>query len=565
MMAGNHHKTSEFDSSFAANASDALMVSRMRMVLAISVLLAVFIEPSGLSGHSGLTRIVFIGYLFHSVVVYLGTLLDAPISQSLLIHRLDVLWFALIVFLTGGVDSFFFIFFFFAILTSSFRWGLEEGQRITIISALLFVVCALITDPNSDLPQLLLRTTFLLATGYMSAQWGESKVRLLRQLALLRDVCHLSNPRFGVDRTITRVLEQTQQFFKADSCTLVMHDTETGAYTLRTIKDGNTHQSVNSDLISAEAAMPLFALPKEYLFAYTRPFRAFMSFLFGESLAYQSALHRWVKHDMQACKNLAEFLNARSFISVPLSLRKQEGRMYVVSNQRGFSKADALFLSHIAVQAFPVIENIELLDKMASNAAFHERKKIALDLHDTAIQPYIGLKLGLSAIQNKASSDNPVRDDIDKLVNMAAKVIDDLRRYVVTFKNGLQQTESIFLVVLRQQAAHVKEFYGIDISVDIEGEHQMSDRLTTEVLQLVREGLSNICKHTLAQRGAITVQYRHEWLTIHIENENLGSLGREPVAFIPKSMTERAAELGGTVHVTQAPGINTIVHVEIPV
>ena len=112
MMAGNQHHTSEFDSSFATNSSDALMVSRMRMVLAVSVLLAVFIEPSGLSGHGGFTWIVFIGYLFHSIVVYLSTLLDAPISQSLLIHRLDVLWFALIVFLTGGVDSFFFLFFF---------------------------------------------------------------------------------------------------------------------------------------------------------------------------------------------------------------------------------------------------------------------------------------------------------------------------------------------------------------------------------------------------------------------------------------------------------------------
>ena len=394
---------------------------------------------------------------------------------------------------------------------------------------------------------------------------ASEKVRLLRQLALLRDVCRLSNPRFGVDHTITRVLEQTQQFFKAHSCILVMYDTESGAYTLRTIKDGNVRQSVNSDPISAEAAMPLLALPKEYLFAYARPFRAFMSSVFGESLAYNSTMHRWVKHDTQACKNLTEFLNARSFISVPLSLRKQQGRLYVVSDQRGFSKADVLFLSHIAVQAFPVIENIELLDKMASSAAFQERKKIALDLHDTAIQPYIGLKLGLSAIQNKASSDNPVRDDIDKLVSMAAKVIDDLRRYVVTFKNGSQQTESILLVVLRQQAVQVKEFYGIDISVNIEGEHQMSDRLTTEVLQLAREGLSNICKHTIAQRGAITVHYRNEWLNIQIENENLESLSRVLVNFIPKSMTERAAGLGGTVHVTQVPGVNTIVHVEIPV
>ena len=125
MVSIKPNNKNESDSSLATNTADAQMVSRMRMVLAVSVLLAVFIDASGLSALSGYTWLVFFGYLIHSIVINIYSQLDKPFIQSVLIHRLDVIWFALIVIFTGGVNSFFFIFFFFAILTSSFRWGFE--------------------------------------------------------------------------------------------------------------------------------------------------------------------------------------------------------------------------------------------------------------------------------------------------------------------------------------------------------------------------------------------------------------------------------------------------------
>ncbi len=561
MLTYSLDKKNEIDSDVATDAADAQMVSRMRLVLAISVLLAIFIDPSGLSSITGLAWLVFAGYVFHSLVVYIYSQLNQPFSQSKLIHWLDVFWYALIVFLTGGVDSFFFLFFFFAILTSSFRWGFNEGARITITSAALFAASGLGLAAGEDFSRLLLRTTFLLAFGYMSAYWGGTKAGLKRRLALLRDVSRLSNPRFGVDHTVTTVLEKTRLFFRGSSCILVMRDKESETYSLRTAKEGHAKQSINAEPISAEVALPLMALSQDHIVAYTRPLWPAMALL-GGSLAYDTATNRWIKHDGTASERLAELLGARSFISAPLSLRKGEGRIYVVSQENGFSKADALFLSHIGAQAFPVIENIELLDQMASQAASQERLKIGLDLHDTAIQPYIGLKLGLSALRNKASADNPLIEDLEKLTAMTAKVINDLRRYARMFENGPGQTEPILLVVLRQQAAQVREFYGIDIAVYVEGELNVSDRLTAEVLQIVREGLSNICKHTIAQRGSVKLRCTDGWLKIEIENEGNGA---QSVDFRPRSITQRAAALGGKAQVKREPSGNTAVHIEIPV
>ena len=112
-------------------------------------------------------------------------------------------------------------------------------------------------------------------------------------------------------------------------------------------------------------------------------------------------------------------LEAGSFISAPLVLGRGKGRIYVAARERHFGRSDALFLAHIAAQGLPVVDSIELLDRIASDAAALERKKIALDLHDTAIQPYIGLKLGLAALCKKADPANPLIDDLDKLLAMA--------------------------------------------------------------------------------------------------------------------------------------------------
>lgn len=564
MLACSLDKKEKFDLSFAANAADAQMVSRMRLVLAVSVLLAVFIDHAGLSSVNYFTWIVLFGYLAHSTAVYGYSLSNNLLSQSYMIHRLDILWFSVIIGFTGGVNSFFFLFFFFAIMVSSFRWGLEEGARVTLASAALFAISGLTADSDHELTSLLLRITFLLALGYMCANWGESKIRLMRQLALLRDVSHLSNPRFGVDHTLTSILQKNRAFFAASSCILIMQDRESGESFLRTVKEFDEAPLLHAERIDAKAAAPLLAFGQDQVVFYSCPSWPFMAHLFEEAQVCDSEGKKWVSEIDASARNLAEMMGAQSFISAPVLLRRQQGRIYVVSRDQSFGKADALFLSHMAEHAFPVVENIELLDKMASEAALQERKKMSLNLHDTAIQPYIGLKLGLSALQHKASADNPLREDLDKLSAMAEKVISNLRHYANSLKTGPRLQEPVFLTILRQQAAQMQEFYGINIDISMASEMSVSDRLSTEVVQMVREGLSNICKHTVAQRGFIKIDCVNGWLKIQIENESAGP-GREFADFMPRSLSERAAGLGGKVRVMQIPQGNTVVYVEIPV
>ncbi|VTU26464.1 Sensor histidine kinase LiaS [Variovorax sp. PBS-H4] len=551
----------EIDTSLAADVGDARMVARMRLVLSVSALLAVFVDPASLRGVGGSTWLLFCGYIVHSLVVCVYAELEAPLSQSRLIHWLDICWYVVIVQFTDGVHSAFFLFFFFAILTSSFRWGFEEGARVTLASVALFAVCGIDSATAQDLPRLLLRSTFILALGYMIIYWGRSKVELKRRLALLRAVSRLSNPRFGVDHTVTGILEKIQRFFlESSSCLLVVRDKESGACSLRTIRQGDSHRSPQAERIAPELAALLMAVAPHRAAIYRRAPWLRLPGSAG-AVTYDAEKGRWSQETHPAFDGLAEMLEANAFISVPVALRKSEGRLYVLSRCGVFHRADALFLGHVVAQAFPVVENIELLDRMASDAASQERRKIALDLHDTAVQPYIGLKMGLSALRNKATADNPLVEDLDKLQDMAARVISDLRRYAGAVRNGPDRSDLSVPTLVRQQVTQVRDFYGIDIAVCVEGDLKVNDRMAAEILQIVREGLNNICKHTLAHCGAVKLACADGLLRVEIENE---ADGTQSIEFLPRSISERASALGGFASVRRGTGGGTSVHVEIP-
>ncbi len=546
----------------ASLAADARMVASVRLVLSASALMAAFVDTHGWRAQPGTVGLVFGGYVLHSLAIFVGTQLGQPQFRSRAIHWLDVFWFTLIVLVTDGVHSFFFLFYFFAILSASFQWGQDEGARVTLACVCAFAASGLGMVAQGDFPWLLMRAAFLLALGRMVAHWGECKVDLRRRMALLHEVGRLSNPRFGVAHTLGCVMDKTLGYFQGDSCLLLIRDRDTGECLLRTLHAGEVRRLVPVETIDTEAARPLLALPKGRLVLHNRPQWPWLQVdAAAGGAAWDESGECWVP---QSFAGLADLLNAPSFISAPLSMRQGEGRILVLSRHRRYRRSEAHFLGCIAAQVFPVIENIEVLDHMASDAAHKERQRIALDLHDTAIQPYIGLKMGLSALRNKADAGNPLREDIDRMLQMADQVIGELRRYAGAVRHGPGQARQVILPELRQQAAQVHGLYGIDIDVQVDGEIEADDRLIAEVLQLVREGVCNICKHTDAQSGLVRVGCTNGWLRIQIENENRS--GEVPVpGFQPRSITERATALGGSAQVTRGADGRTVLLVEIPV
>jgi signal transduction histidine kinase len=540
--------------------ADAQVVGRIRLLLAFSVLLATIVEPRGDARSHACALLLLACYALTCMAVSVCAANRLPMARGRLMHWLDVAA-AFVIFAIGGhLDILPFIFLVLAIVVASLRWGLHEGGRVAIASVALYLVGGLATMPDAAPPQLLLGAAVLLALGYAIAVMGERSLQATRRLALLRDLNGACNPRFGVDRSLTAALENTRAFFGAERCIVLLEELETAQYFCRSVGAGGP-LTVPAEAVDAALAHALLPFPRSHILLYRCGFGRWRR-LPATSLGHAGEPSRWHRFDGPRLAGMAELLEADCFISAPLVLGRGKGRIYVTSRRRHLGRADALFLAQIVAQGLRVIDRIELLDRIASDAARLARKKFALDLHDSAIQPYVGLQLGLAALRKRAEPANPLIDELDKLLAVADGVIAQLRDFArgVGFDPGTRVP--LCLSALRLQSEQAMTTYGVDISIHMEGRIGFGDRLTAEVLQIVREGLSNICRHTLAKRGAVSLRCGDHLLRIEIDNENCG---QPPPAFLPRSIAARAAALGGTASVRQGPLGSTVVCVEIPV
>ncbi|MET0265846.1 MAG: histidine kinase [Duganella sp.] len=543
----------------------ASMVFIMRVLLAVSAILTLLIAPGDLSGPGGpasstLALIIFWGYLLHALTLLVAARRRRnPFWHGKAVYWIDLCWFALMVYCSGGANSFFFPFFFFVILTSSFQWGFDEGARITLGSALALLLATWLTDQHINLGHMLLRTTFVLALGYMIAYWGGLGLAQQNRLRLLRDVSSLANPRFGVDQSIAKMLQKTRNFYGASNVVLLMRGAQDELWQLHS--SGPADGSSSLARLPTGAAAPLLAFGPNLLVQYAAALHARLTRTM-EARSRVVGTEQWLAADGAQCEQLADLLGASSFVSAPLPLRKGEGRIFVLSDTHRYSRADAVFLKQLAAQVFPVIENIVLLDRLASDAAFRERQKIARDLHDTAIQPYIGLRHGISAIRQSLDQEHAVARELDKLLDMTTQVIGDMRQFARSVRQGETQTQSELLIAIRRQAAQVQQFYDLHIVVEAAEGLAISDRLAAEVFQIVNEGMSNIRKHTRARHGVITLGNADSQLLIRIENDNPDGL---PPPFTPGSLAERTAALGGALRVEHTAQGKTAVCIAIPV
>jgi signal transduction histidine kinase len=534
----------------AAPDAEAWMVFGMRVLLAVSALLTLYMGPVDIIAIGRWTWPFFLAYVAHSLVLLGVARARAGFWHGPIVYWVDITWYGLMVYATGGAPSPFFSFFFFAILAASFQRGFNDGARLTLGAAVVVTLAVLGAQGLASLQLLLLRATFVLALGYMIAWWGGLAVDQRRRLSLLRDVSRLSNPRFGVQHTLDSLMEKILRFYGGTTCVLLMQDA-TGRWSLNTVHHPAAGRPISRSPMREDAVQPLLALgdATTVLFRGTPP-RA-------EGLAAEE--QGWHDIDPGACAGIADLLDTAFFVSAALPLRKGAGRIFLTAPHR-LRRTDATFLNHIVQQAFPVIETIDLLDRLASEAAFRERQTIARDLHDSTIQPYIGLRNAVSAIRNGAGDANPVAPELDHLLAMCTEVIGDMRQFAHRFRNGRQEEPELH-IALRRHLAKVRSFFDVDVTLDARHAPPISDRMAAEVFQVVSEGISNICKHTRARDAHVRIAEDAGQLAIEIANPPDG--GRPGTMFLPESLAGRVYALGGRLDVEPGAGL-TLVRVRMP-
>ena len=557
---------------------DGRLVAATRLILAISAFLILDYSPET-DVNTDTTRLILVLYLAYGSTLYIIAARRSRVQRSIPAwsYWADILWYTSIVALSGGLNSIFFFGCLFAILVASFEWGFRAGLEATGVSALLFIMVSLATGlggANVEWNRPVVRLVYLLVLGYLMAHWGGIKIKLFRQFSLLKEITTVSPPRQGVDHLIDATLERLREFYDADAGLLVVAGPDTSEYRLYRVKRSRSATPAHAEPIPSEMLQVLLTLPPEYAVVSSEGFRILRRL----DYAYDLTKLEPVAGTGHANKTLAALLDAKSFITVPLRHQNQAfGRLYLTAQRRrAFEISDVDFFNQITDHLAPIINSIRLVDRLAAEAAEEERQRIARDIHDTIIQPYIGLQMGLSGIRRKlAGARFDTSDDIEqvqgviseaaadteRLIEMTSDGISDLRGYVHGLRDGA--TEDSLMPAVRRFASKFSQATNILVQVRADTDIHLDDRLATETFQMIVEGLSNIRRHTQSARAFIGLERSDSRLTLRIEND--GTRGSVPPPFTPRSIAERAQSLGGRAYVETFGDMGTSVIVEVPV
>jgi signal transduction histidine kinase len=235
--------------------------------------------------------------------------------------------------------------------------------------------------------------------------------------------------------------------------------------------------------------------------------------------------------------------------------------VHLLSRRRRYGKSVLRLLARVAGYAAPLIENVQLVERLALGVATQERRRISRDLHDSTVQPYIGLKLGLEALRRRLPAGSAVASEVDELVRMAGDGISHLREYVDSLSQpGTKGGPKPLVEAIREQVGRFSEFHKIEVTLAAEEDFSVPASLRDELVNVVREALSNVRRHTLASRACVALRREAQDIFLQIANDG----ATEATSFQPRSIAERVAELGGRVAVSfQAPS-QTLVSVQVP-
>jgi len=206
------------------------------------------------------------------------------------------------------------------------------------------------------------------------------------------------------------------------------------------------------------------------------------------------------------------------------------------------------------------------------NVQEEERKRISRELHDVIAQTLVGINVHL-AILDRGNSVSPAifRQQMNKTQSLVKKAM----RVVHNFARQLRPTalDDLGLIVALQ--AYMQQFMtdtGIRASLTASSEIiELKTSLRTALYRIAVGALTNVARHSKASHVEITIESRVNLVRMTIQDNgegfqvvgNAGSKKKTRLGLI--SMRERAEMIGGSFHVSSAPGSPTSVKVEIPV
>ena len=214
------------------------------------------------------------------------------------------------------------------------------------------------------------------------------------------------------------------------------------------------------------------------------------------------------------------------------------------------------------------------LSQQLLHARDAEQRRIARDLHETAVQSMAALKMMLGRIGNLLPKSNKQARD---LARSATEVADEIIREVRTISHLMHPPlldEGGLYPALHWYARGFSERSGIAANLQMdEGFGRLPRDTEIAIFRIVQEALTNVHRHSGSHDAIIRVARTDADVRVEIEDHGKGMpllsgpVGEKDVQLGvgTAGMRERVAQLRGTFEVKSAPAKGTVVSVIFPV
>jgi signal transduction histidine kinase len=187
-----------------------------------------------------------------------------------------------------------------------------------------------------------------------------------------------------------------------------------------------------------------------------------------------------------------------------------------------------------------------------------QRKKVARELHDSVLQNLFFIKQRLFKYDPEASS------IVDQSISMIRQTIKAQRS--ILLDRGL-------MLAIQDLISHMKKLGDDKIAIFwhnfLEEEIILSDEIATSLYRIVQESLTNVLKHSMAERAVVSARKKDDLLEIRIEDDGVGMMGDNNIHlghhYGLLGMQERASMIGAEISISSEPGVGTTILVRVKI
>jgi signal transduction histidine kinase len=271
--------------------------------------------------------------------------------------------------------------------------------------------------------------------------------------------------------------------------------------------------------------------------------------------------------DPRAYQPLVRLQHMGPAVFVPLTSQgKAFGTLAAVNEKggRGFSADNVSVLEAFGAQAALALDYEGTRAELERLLVLEDRERIAKELHDGVIQALFAVGMGLQGTA-LMSGDPELGERIEGAVGELDRVIRDLRNYIFGLRPGILADRQLDQA-LRHLGDEFQQRSGVVTVVEVDATvaAELSNR-AVDLVQLVRESLSNVGRHAQATTVRVSLFRRDDHAVVEVDDDGTGFDTETATRGEGLTNLEKRVEaLGGKATIESTPGLGTTVRLELP-